>query len=257
MEHNKRFFKKRVYFLFIIVSCVFILNCSNYTSDNADDYNNHEKTIVCLGDSLTAGYGATTPGLDDKSKSYPVFLQNMVTIPVINAGVSGNTTSQGLSRVDTEVISKNPIIVIINLGANDLFRGIFLSATQDNLQTIINKLNNGYRKIYLTKFYTEAIAREMASTIGISDYSLQTNIINQYDNMYNSLALSENVILIDDIWNGVWGIHMSDAIHPNALGYEIMANNYFNILQPYLEENNLILGSYYGKRGILFFRNRK
>ena len=82
----------------------------------------------------------------------------------------------------------------------------------------------------------------MAVNLGINDYTIQTMLINQYDNMYDTLASSNNVVLIDDIWDGVWGIHMSDNVHPNARGYEIMANNYFNVLHPYLQENNLIKG---------------
>jgi acyl-CoA thioesterase-1 len=146
-----------------------------------------------------------------------------------------------LARVNTDVLSKNPQIVIIELGANDLFQQIPLSTTKDNLQKIIDMVNNGNRKIYLAKFYTEAIARALANDFGITDYNIQTIFINQYDNMFNTLASSNNAVLINDIWAGVWGIHMSsDSIHPNATGYQIMANNYFNVLQPYLQANNLI-----------------
>jgi acyl-CoA thioesterase-1 len=207
--------------------------------DNGAISGNQDITVVCLGNSLTAGYGATTPGVDNKKKSYPAYLQNKISIPVINAGVSGNTTSQGLSRVKADVLSKNPQIVIIELGANDLFRGIPLITTKNNLQDIIDMINDGNRKIYIAKFYTETVARAMAVNLGITNYDIQTALINQYDNMFDTLASSNNATLIDDIWAGVWGIHMSDDVHPNAIGYEIMADNYFNVLQPYLQENNL------------------
>ena len=65
-------------------------------------------------------------------------------------------------------------------------------------------------------------------------------MIKQYDIMFNTLASLSNVTLIEDIWQGVWGINMSDAIHPDAAGYEIMADNIFNVLKPYLETNNLL-----------------
>jgi lysophospholipase L1-like esterase len=65
-------------------------------------------------------------------------------------------------------------------------------------------------------------------------------IINQYDEMFDTLAMSDDVELIDDIWKGVWGIHMSDSVHPNARGYEIMADNYYNAMKPYLQTNNLL-----------------
>ena len=221
--------------LIIIVFGILIITCDLNENNNNQDY-----TLVAFGDSLTAGYGATTPGVDDKSKSYPAFLQTKVNITVINSGVTGNTTSQALSRVNTDVLSKNPLIVIILLGGNDLFQGIPLTTTQNNLQNIINSVNFGGRKIYLTKFYTEALARQLADSIGITNYDTQTLLINKYDTMFNMLASLNNITLIEDIWQEVWGIHMSDAIHPNAAGYEIMANNIFNVLQPYLETNNLL-----------------
>jgi acyl-CoA thioesterase-1 len=68
---------------------------------------------------VTAGTGITVTGIDNKSKAWPAVLQNKVNIPVINAGVSGDTTAQGLARVDRDVLSKNPKIVIIVLGGND------------------------------------------------------------------------------------------------------------------------------------------
>jgi acyl-CoA thioesterase-1 len=80
----------------------------------------------------------------------------------------------------------------------------------------------------------------MANNSGLINYGLQTILINQYDNMFNTLASSNNIVLIDNIWDNVWGIHMSDSVHPNAAGYEIMADNYFKILQPYLQDNDLL-----------------
>jgi acyl-CoA thioesterase-1 len=142
--------------------------------------------------------------------------------------------------LDTEVLSHNPQIVIIILGANDLGRMIPVTITRANLQDIIDKVNNGKRKIYLAKFYTEEVARSLTDRYGFSDYVDLTAIINQYDNLFNSLASENNITLIEDIWHGVWGINMSDPVHPNAKGYEIMAGNIFNVLQPYLRANNLL-----------------
>jgi acyl-CoA thioesterase-1 len=214
--------KKPGVFAWLPVFCVFIIlaGCSNGSTNYRDG------TIVCLGDSLTEGYGAVTPGVIDKSKSYPAYLQDKVNIPVINAGVSGNTSAQGLARVDTEVLSKNPKIIVIILGANDLGRGI---DTKDNLEAIINKVNKENTKIYLAKFYTEAVARALANSFGFTDNAFQTALIHQYDNLFNTLAAENNITLIEDIWNGVWGINMSDAVHPNAKGYEMMANNIFKV----------------------------
>jgi len=229
--------KKIGVLVWLPVVCVFFVilaGCSNGSTNYPDG------TVVCLGDSLTEGYGAVTPGVVDKSKSYPVFLQNKVNIPVINAGVSGNTSAQGLARVNADVLSKNPKIIVIILGANDLGHRIPAATTKDNLQNIIDKVDNGDRKIYLAKFYTEAVARALANTFGLTDYAFQTALISEYDDLFNTLASENNLTLIEDIWNGVWGVNMSDPVHPDAKGYEIMANNIFRVLQPYLLDNDLL-----------------
>jgi acyl-CoA thioesterase-1 len=217
-----------------------IIGCDNGVANNKGITDTSGTTLVCFGDSLTAGFGATVSGADDKTKSYPAYLQSKVNMPVINAGLSGDASSGALKRINSDVLSKNPRIVIIELGANDPFWLIPLSETARNLQSIIDSLNDGNRKIYIAKFYTEAIAREMANNVGITDYAVQTRIVAQYDTMYKSLVSKNKIELIDDIWDGVWGIHMSDTVHPNAAGYEIMADNYLNAMKPYLQTNNLL-----------------
>jgi len=133
--------------------------------------------------------------------------------------------------VDSDVLSYEPDIVIILLGANDFFRFLLIpvSTTQDNLQKIIDKIDDGKRKIYLAKFYTDEVAASFIIPI-------PSVIVNQYDTMFKTLAESNNIELIEDIWAGVWGVHMSDdPIHPNAEGYEIMADNIYKVVQPYLQ----------------------
>jgi len=199
--------------ILILVSGIMVVGCSN----------SKDIILVCLGDSLTSGYGATTPFIDDESKSYPSYLQKKANISIINAGVSGSTTSHSLARIDSNFLSECPDMIIILLGANDFFGNISVSTTQSNLQNIINKFDNGNRKIYLAKFYTDEIATAM---------SIPSNTVIQYNNMFTALASSSNEItLIEDIWTGVWGIHMSDNIHPNANGYEIMADNIYKVIK--------------------------
>ena len=229
----------------ILVFTIAVIGCDNGVTNNSSGI-----TLVCFGDSLTAGYGAG--GIltlkEDKSKSYPAYLQKKVNahnVHVVNAGVSGDTTAQGLARVDRDVLSKNPQIVIILLGANDFLKPILdrnstntipVNETQANLQSIINKVNNGNRKIYLAKFYTHKMIEDSPILSPLIDPA----VIAGYDAMFDVLAASSNnVTLINDIWTGVWGIWpvsptMSDPIHPNALGYEIMAGHFYNALKPYL-----------------------
>jgi len=215
----------------IIVLVMAVLGCDDGSTKGKDI------TLVCLGDSLTAGYGAAKPSVEDKSKSYPAYLQKKTGISVINAGVSGDTTIEALSRVDSDVLSHKPDIVIILLGANDFFHlTIPVSTTQRNLQTIIDKVDNRNRKIYLAKFYTDEVAASFSDILPIPIPSVIIDLyVSQYNNMYKALAESNNIELIEDIWTGVWVDHMSDPIHPNAEGYEIMADNIYKVIEPYLQ----------------------
>ncbi|MDR3168150.1 MAG: hypothetical protein LBT93_09405, partial [Treponema sp.] len=123
-----------------------------------------------------------------------------------------------------------------------------ISRTRENLRGIINQIDDGNRKIYVAKFYTESIVRNflddnMGSLRDAFDSFIDiaaSMLIYQYDRMFETLAESTHIELINDIWDGVWGEYMSDIVHPNARGYEIMADNYFNAIQPYLREHNLL-----------------
>jgi len=212
----------------IVAAGIAVIGCDNGSANEKD--NGINVTLVCFGDSLTAGFGATKPSVEDKSKSYPAYLQKKTGInTVINAGVSGDTTADALSRVDSDVLFYEPDIVIILLGANDFLHLLIpVSTTQNNLQTIIDNVKNGNRKIYLAKFYTD----EMAASFIIP---IPSGIVEQYDNMFKTLAEANNIELIEDIWTGVWKEHMSDIIHPDAKGYEIMADNIYKALRPYLQ----------------------
>jgi len=223
MKTKKHFFGMA---LFAIIALVFTVGASG--SGTKGGSTPVQETIVCLGDSLTSGFAATVVGKDDKSKAWPAVLQNKVNIPVINAGVPGNTTAQGLARVKKDVLSKNPRIVIIELGINDYFKKIPLATTKNNLQKIIDMVNDGKRKIYLIRTY--------------QDWN------DQVDNMFNTLASSNNIEQIDASWPDVWGVEeMSNKNdktvpggHPNPKGHELIAEYIFNALKPYLEDNNLL-----------------
>jgi acyl-CoA thioesterase-1 len=192
------------------------------------------KTIVCFGDSLTEGYGASRPGVADKSKSYPAFLQNKVSGPVVNSGISGDTASGGLARLDRDVLSKEPGMVIILLGANDFLRMRAASETRSDLKQIINKLKADNCKIYLASFIGNA-GWEASIFAMFPVLSSSASLLSDYKKMFTELTKeNRNVGYIPNIWTGVWGIHMSDPIHPNAEGYEIIANTIFKAIKPAL-----------------------
>src|SRR5271156_515264 len=103
------------------------------------------KTLVTFGDSLTAGFGA--------DHSYPEFLQQLLTkngyqYKVINAGVSGDTTSDGVERMQA-VLQAKPAIVILEFGGNDGLRGMPLTTTRANLEQMIVELQKSGAKVVL------------------------------------------------------------------------------------------------------------
>jgi len=229
----------------IIIILIFTLaGCGSETSTpNTPTTPNTPKTgpIVCLGDSLTEGYGASEPSKVDKTKSYPEFLQNKVKANVVNAGISGDTAEGGLARVDKDVLSYNPQMVIISLGANNFLRLKPASEAKNDLQAIINKVKSEERKIYLASFIGDAAWQDSyLQTFLIMPPGILA-LLDDYRKIYDELR-SENkdIGYISNIWKGIGKNQMSDLIHPNAEGYSIMADNIFAVIKPYLTENNLL-----------------
>src|SRR2546430_641414 len=106
----------------------------------------HGSGVIAFGDSLTAGYGAQ-PGED-----YPSKLSTMIGTTVINAGVSGDTTESALARIDNDVLSRNPRIVMVGLGGNDFLQGVPIATTERNLRSAIRAIHGGGAMVVLLGF---------------------------------------------------------------------------------------------------------
>jgi lysophospholipase L1-like esterase len=231
-------FSVSIFFAFIITAC-----------DNGNSPENYDtRPIVCLGTSMTSGL----PG--QPNISYPANLQNKVKVEVINAGIWGDTISNALSRINTDVLSRNPQIVIIECGANGVASGISpemsndaklaklsvnLGNIQNSLQQIIDKLKGGNCKLYLVKWFSQEMIFSIADQL-TNDNTFKNTFYTQLDSLYSNMATSNNIDVIAGIWDGIWGIHMYDSIHADATGRAMMADNIFNAMRPYLGGNNLI-----------------
>ena len=181
------------------------------------------KTILFFGNSLTAGYGLET------TQAFPALIQQKIdslNLPykVVNAGVSGETSAGGNSRVDW--ILKQPIaIFVLELGANDGLRGIPVEETRKNLQSIIDKVKAKYpeAKIVLAGMQVPPnMGREYAT---------------DFSNLFPQLAQKNNAALVPFLLEGVGGIpnlNLQDGIHPTAEGHAILAQNVWQVLQPQL-----------------------
>ena len=167
--------------------------------------------IICFGDSLTFGTGAP-PG-----QSYPARLSEMIGQPVINAGIPGDTTARALLRLERDVLSRSPRLVLITLGGNDLKNGVDKKIAFKNLREIV-----------------AAIQDEGALVVigGIKLLFWDRG----YDEEYEQLADDTGALLVPNILGGIMGNEklMHDTIHPNAAGYEIMADKFYQVIKPYL-----------------------
>lgn len=177
--------------------------------------------LVCFGDSLTAGFGVE-PG-----NSYPDLLQKELDqrgykFRVINEGVSGDTTQDGIGRL-SYVLAEKPQIVVLELGANDGLRGQPVMIAERNLGQIIEAL------------------RKAGATILLAGITLPPNYgpdyINRFNAIYPSLATRYKLDLLPFLLAGVAGhpdLMQRDGLHPNAEGTRIVARNVIRALEPLL-----------------------
>lgn len=182
-----------------------------------------QKTILFFGNSLTAGYGL------EPAAAFPALIQKKIDslqLPykVVNAGVSGETSSGGNSRIDW--ILKQPVdVFVLELGANDGLRGIPIGETRRNLQSIIDKVKNRYPQAKLV----------------MAGMQLPPNMGQQYAtefrNVFTDLAKKNDMALIPFLLEGVGGevkLNQDDGIHPTAEGHEIVAGNVWEVLKEVL-----------------------
>jgi acyl-CoA thioesterase-1 len=169
------------------------------------------ENLICFGDSLTYGTGAS------EGQDYPSLLSEMLSKPVINAGVPGDTTSTAMRRLDQDVLSHAPRIVFITLGGNDLKNRIPKSTAFENLKIIVGKIQDEGALV----------------VIGGIDIPFWGK---GFGEAYENLAEETGSILIPNIYKGIIGNPklMSDPIHPNAKGYEIMAKFFYEAVKPYM-----------------------
>ena len=181
------------------------------------------KNIVFFGNSITAGYGV------EQSEAFPALIQakiDSLKLPykVINAGVSGETSAGGKSRIDW-VLQQPVDVFVLELGANDGLRGIPLSETSKNLQGIIDEVKKKYS----------------AAKIVLAGMEIPPNMGKKYTDefreLYRQLAEKNQTLLISFLLKNVGGepeLNQQDGIHPNVQGHKIVAQNVWAVLKDIL-----------------------
>jgi len=190
------------------------------TSATTTPGNESTKNIVFFGNSLTAGFGV------DPSEAFPAVIQEKIDslqLPykVINGGLSGETTAGGKERIDW-LLQQRVDIFVLELGGNDGLRGIPVSETIKNLQTILDRVK----------------AKYPAAKLVLAGMQVPPNMGSKYTGefraAYKQLADKNHIALIPFLLEGVGGIsdlNQADGIHPTAKGHRIVADNVWAILK--------------------------
>lgn len=160
-----------------------------------------EGPIIVLGDSLAAGVGS------ENGLGYVGVLQKRLGIEIVNRGISGDTTAQGLARLQKDVLSQHPALVIVELGGNDFLQKLPPEQTASNLDLIV-----------------EHIQAQKAAVLLLGAQSGLFS--NRASKMYAELARRRQTGLVLNVLDGILtrADLKADAIHPNQRGYEAMAD---------------------------------
>ncbi len=189
------------------------------TCDRAGSFNDirnlqsRGENIICFGDSLTEGVGA------GNSENYPSVLARQIPHPVINAGRRGDISADGLSRLERDVLGRNPRLVIVLFGGNDFLRQIPISETKKNLEQIIQRIQEHGAMVVL-----------VGMRLGL--------FTDEYGPIYEEIAKQHGALYIPEVLKGILSDPRlkSDSVHPNGAGYRLMAERILEQVKPLLEE---------------------
>lgn len=200
--------KINIYAVLIFVIAV-ICGCSKPEIKNL---NAKGTEIICFGDSITFGYGAG-PGED-----YPAALAKLTKIPVINAGVDGDTTITALNRLESDVLNKKARLVIVEFCGNDFLKKIPIETTVKNLAQIIERI------------------QQNGSMVALVDISAGM-FFQEYRGVFKRLAAQKKAIFISEVlYKLITNPSMkSDFFHPNARGYQTVARRIYKVINPYIK----------------------
>ncbi len=195
--------------LVLIILAVIFAGCAKPEIKNVDAKGS---SIVCFGDSLTFGYGA------GPEEDYPAALAKLVKLPVINAGVDGDTTFLALERLENDVLVKNPRLVIVEFCANDFLKKITKEDTVKNLGKIIDRI------------------QDKGAMVALVDISAGM-FFQEYRAAFRRLAAKKKAIFIPVILSKIITnpAMKSDFFHPNARGYQVVVRRIYQSIAPYIK----------------------
>ncbi|MDA0708791.1 MAG: arylesterase [bacterium] len=182
------------------------------------------RTILFMGDSLTAGYGL------EEGLAFPALIRAKIDslgmpFDVVSAGLSGETSSGGLRRIDW-LLRRKIDVLVLELGANDALRGVPLEVTRQSLQGIVEKSKMKYPDVKIV-----IAGMEAPPNLGV-DYTAA------FRDLFVDLARAHDADLVPFLLAGVAGrpeLNLPDRIHPSEQGHAILAENVWEVLGPLLK----------------------
>lgn len=183
----------------------------SFLGEEIVNYPSSGTRVIAFGDSLVEGAGAS-PG-----KSLPDQLSDRLGVSIENFGVSGDTTRDGLVRIDAALEGENPKVVLLLLGGNDFLRKIPREETYNNLATLIQRIQSRGAVVLLLGVRSGVVG-------------------GGFDDEFERLSEQYHTAYVEDVLNGVFGRPslMSDAVHPNAQGYAKIADRIAPVLEKLL-----------------------
>ena len=197
-----------------LLAALLLSGCgSGKTFDSVRNLDSPGQNIICFGDSLTEGVGAGS------GEDYPSLLARQLKLPIVNAGRRGDTAADALSRVEQEVLARNPRLVIVLFGGNDFLRQVPLAETRKNLEEIVRRIQERGAMVVL-----------VGLRLGL--------FTDEYSPIYEEIAGKHGALYIPQVLKGILSDPKlkSDSIHPNGAGYRIMAERILEQVKPLLEE---------------------
>jgi len=185
------------------------------------------QNILFFGDSLTAGYGLRNKDVE----SFPARIQQKINdsklnYNTINAGLSGDTSAGGLTRL-AYWLSQPVSIFVLELGINDIIRNVSPQTTLKNLQAITDSVKIKYPQVKLALMGMQIPA------------FIHSPVAVQFREIFNTLASTNQMALVPFFLDGVAGnphLNLPDRLHPNADGYQLIANNVWPVLKQLIEK---------------------
>lgn len=225
------------FILFFLITGCLLLSCKNKSEqkeekeieantlsnpESSEDKSEATKTILFFGNSLTAGLGL------DPSESFPSLIQDRIDslgmdYEVVNAGLSGETSSNGAGRIDW-VLQQKVDVFVLELGANDMLRGLELNATKESLKEILTTVKTKYPEAQL-------LICEMQAPPNMGP-----EYVKGFSQIFSDLSKEFNAGFIPFFLDGVAGVPglTLDGKHPTAEGQKIVRDNIWRVLEDYL-----------------------